>query len=153
MEEEDVEAISARMKGWQAILFGPRFPWLLHTTALKKGSQRIRRWILIELLANVLWLVLVFAVFDSAVLMFHVFAMFVGQNLTAFFAVWTVHHDCDPERTFGRTIRHKIKSKLTYDMLYHVEHHLFPTVPTRRLSILAYRLDQVAPELCAKMVF
>jgi fatty acid desaturase len=38
-------------------------------------------------------------------------------------------------------------------MFYHVEHHLFPAVPTRKLPILARRLDEVAPELAAKKVF
>jgi len=43
MNEEDVEARSARMKWWQAILFGPKFPILLHHTALKLGSPRLPR--------------------------------------------------------------------------------------------------------------
>jgi len=38
-------------------------------------------------------------------------------------------------------------------MFYHVEHHLFPTVPTCRLPVLAERLDTVAPELKTKLVF
>jgi fatty acid desaturase len=36
---------------------------------------------------------------------------------------------------------------------YHVEHHLFPTVPTCKLPTLAERLDRVAPELKSKLVF
>ena len=43
--------------------------------------------------------------------------------------------------------------KLTYNMFYHVEHHLFPAVPTRRLPVLAQRLDEAAPEFGAQKVF
>jgi len=38
-------------------------------------------------------------------------------------------------------------------MFYHVEHHLFPAVPTCKLPILARRLDAVAPELATSKVF
>ncbi|HLG57634.1 MAG TPA: fatty acid desaturase [Vicinamibacterales bacterium] len=34
---------------------------------------------------------------------------------------------------------------LSYDMFHHVEHHLFPAVPTCRLPELSRRLDLVAP--------
>jgi hypothetical protein len=50
-------------------------------------------------------------------------------------------------------LRHPIKVFLTYSMFYHVEHHLFPAVPTCRLSILARRLDRAAPDLAAVKVF
>ena len=39
------------------------------------------------------------------------------------------------------------------ERLQHVEHHLFPTVPTCHLPKLAERLDEVAPELKTKLVF
>lgn len=55
-----------------------------------------------------------------------------------------------PLRVSGRN---GLKSKLTYDMFYHVEHHLFPAVPTCRLRILARRLDQAAPEFGAQGLF
>ena len=51
-----------------------------------------------------------------------------------------------------RTIA-KPRMSATYAMFYHVEHHLFPTVPTRRSAILARRLDRVAPDLGALKVF
>jgi fatty acid desaturase len=86
------------------------------------------------------------------VLEYHVAAMAAGQCLTAFFAVWTVHHDCD-HRPFARTLRNRLKSAIAMDMFFHVEHHLFPRVPTCRLARLAERLDRVAPELARKKVY
>jgi fatty acid desaturase len=151
--EEDIEAMSARLPAWRAVLLGPWFPLRLHHAALQVGSSRQRRWIGVELFANAAWIALVFAVFESRALEYHVMAMALGQCLTAFFAVWTVHHDCADGAFPARTIHHPFKALLTYSMFYHVEHHLYPTVPTCLLPILARRLDRVAPELRALKVF
>ena len=153
MNDEDVEAVSARMPWWKAILFGPVFPYLLHKTALERGNHRIRRWVKAELAANVVWIALVFLVFNVPALEYHVIVMLIANCLTAFFAVWTVHHDCDRSHYIARTIREKLKAKVTYNMFYHVEHHLFPKVPTCKLRDLAERLDEAAPELQKMRVF
>lgn len=153
MQDEDVEAMSARMPGWQAILIGPLFPLRLHQKALEVCSRRQRKWIFTELAANAAWLGLVFGVLELAWLQYHVAAMALGQCLTAFFAVWTVHHDCESDNLPARTIRGRFKALLTYNMFFHVEHHLLPAVPTCKLGILAERLDAVAPHVAARKVF
>ena len=79
--------------------------------------------------------------------------MAVGQCLTAFFAVWTVHHDCETEGLLARTLRGVLRNFATYNMFFHVEHHLFPSVPTCHLPQLAARLDEAAPELTRLRVF
>ena len=63
------------------------------------------------------------------------------------------HHDCDSSHYIARTIRNPLKALVTYDMFYHVEHHLFWTVPTCELPVLTERLDAVAPELKSQLVF
>ena len=45
------------------------------------------------------------------------------------------------------------KTALTYQMFYHVEHHLFPAVPTARLPELAARVDRVMPHLREHQVY
>jgi fatty-acyl-CoA synthase len=40
-------------------------------------------------------LFLVFVILDISILKYHVSAMLIGQCMTAFFAVWTVHHDTE----------------------------------------------------------
>lgn len=153
MDDDDVEAMSARMPGWKALLLGPKFPWMLHKTALQHGRPDTVRWIKLELLAMAAMALFAFGVVDWVFLQYHVVAMVVGQSFSAFFAVWTVHHDCDRTHYIARTIRNPMKAFVTYDMFYHVEHHLFPTVPTCKLPVLARRLDRVAPELRSKLVF
>jgi len=153
MQDEDVEAKSAQMKWWQALLFGPIFPLILHKKALEVGTFTQRKWIFAELFANLLLLIMVFIILDISILKYHVFAMLVGQCMTAFFAVWTVHHDTADHVYMARTVRNEFKRVITYNMFYHVEHHLFPAVPTRNLHILAKRLDAYDPSVEIREVF
>jgi fatty acid desaturase len=152
MAEEDIEAMSARMPWWRAMLLGPAFPLRLHLNAWAVGSVTQRKWIAAELIANVVWVVLVFVFFDVAWLKYHVIVMAIGQCWTSFFAVWTVHHDCETDEFMARTVRSRWKNWVTYSMFFHVEHHLFPRVPTCKLNQLAKRMDAVAPELVYKQV-
>jgi fatty acid desaturase len=153
MKEEDVEARSARMEWWRAILWGPIFPILTHRTALRLGRPRERRWVRWELAGNVLWVVLVFGVLRWPVLEYHAAAMAVGHCFTAFFAVWTVHHDAEDAPYPARTIRNRFKRMIVLNMFFHAEHHLFPKVPTCHLPELARRLDRTLPELRLKRVY
>ena len=70
-----------------------------------------------------------------------------GESLTGFFAVWTVHHGCDPHGLHSRTQRGRWMTWISYSMFFHAEHHLFPAVPTCHLARLAERLDAAAPEV------
>jgi fatty acid desaturase len=153
MDDDDVEAMSARMPGWKALITGPQFPVRLHHAALTMAKPRIKNWIYLELAAIAAMVVLAFGMLDYAWLQYHVIAMTIGQCFSAFFAVWTVHHDCDRTHFIARTLRNSAKSFVSYDMFYHVEHHLFPAVPTCHLHRLAKRLDVATPELRSKVVW
>ena len=141
------------MSWYGALLFGPLFPFLLHWTALTEGETKVRLGVLAELMLNLGWLWLVFGVLEIPALRYHVTAMAVGQCLTAFFAVWTVHHHCDRSHDIARTLRNRVKNMVTFNMFLHIEHHLFPRVPTCHLPQLATRIDRAAPDLKQKMVF
>ncbi len=151
--EDDVEAMSARHSALGAILLGPLFPLRLHLAALRLASARQMLWICTELALNCAWIGSIFGASRSGALQYHVVAMMLGQSLTAFFAVWTVHHDCDRWLFIARTLRHRLKAAATFNMFFHVEHHLYPRVPTCHLPELAERLDRVAPEITQKRVF
>jgi fatty acid desaturase len=153
MDDEDLEGYSARLSAWRALLYGPVFPVRLHARALRLGRARHRAWILTELGANAIWIWLVFAILGVFAFEYHVLVMAFGQCMTSFFAVWTVHHDCDRSYQIARTLRGKIRNRVSFEMFFHLEHHLFPQVPTRHLPALAERLDRAAPELQARQVF
>lgn len=153
MDDEDVEASSARMSGFQALMMGPVFPYRLHRKALQLAAPRRKGWIYGELLANIVVFALVFLVFKTPFLKYHLIAMVVGQCQTAFFAVWTVHHDCDGKHRIARTLRNRVKSVIAFDMFYHVEHHLYPRVPTCHLADLSVRLDEAVPEASELQVY
>jgi fatty acid desaturase len=151
--EGDVEGRSAEMPAWRALLFGPAFPVLLHATALREGDRKLRFIVITELFANAVWIALVFGVLDNAALRYHIIAMAIGQCCTAFFAVWTVHHHCDRTHYIARTLRNRVKNGISFNMFRHIEHHLFPRVPTCHLPELSRRIDAAAPELKRKIVF
>jgi fatty acid desaturase len=53
----------------------------------------------------------------------------------------------DAARTIARTLRASLKNIATFSMFYHLEHHLFPRVPTCKLNVLAQRIDRhIDPE-------
>lgn len=152
LDDEDVEASPAGLPAWGAILAGPGFILRLHRAAWRLAKPSKKGWIVAEL-------AIVGAVVTGAIVLelpaarWHVAAMAVGECLTGFFAVWTVHHGCDRHHHIARTQRGWMKNIVSYEMFYHIEHHLFPAVPTVRLPELARRIDAVAPELRTKQVF
>jgi len=152
LDENDVEGASARMPAWKAVLLGPLFPIRLHVNAWKKARSASFYWIVAELVTTV-GLALAACAIPVPWFRYHVLAMAAGQCLTSFFAVWTVHHDCNQPGPFARTLRGLLKNGVTYNMFFHVEHHLFPAVPTCHLPQLARRLDEAAPELTRLRVF
>lgn len=150
--DDDVEGSVAHRSAWGAVWWGPAFPVQLHAAALGLASRRQLRWVRAEIALNLLWIGTVLAS-GHAILVYHICAMILGQMLSGFFAVWTVHHDCDRWQQIARTLRHRLKSAVAFDMFYHLEHHLYPKVPTRHLPTLAQRLDAVAPELARRKVY
>lgn len=150
--EEDYEGKSAAMTWYGAILYGPVHMFLIHKVTLQLGNKNYKRNVLLELLSIFVLIGLVVH-FQIDFLMYHMIVMFVGEFLMAFFAVWTVHHDTHDSPELARTQRGFWKNKLTFSMFYHLEHHLFPAVPTIKLPELAERIDAALPEIEKKQTF
>ena len=149
--EDDIEGKSATMTWYGAILYGPKHMYLVHKVALQLGDKKYRTNVIIEMISIVIFLAVIF-IFNIKFLIYHAIIMAIGELLSAFFAVWSVHHDCD-EETIARTQRTGWKNAITYSMFYHLEHHLFPAVPTIKLPELARRIDEKLPELEKKATF
>lgn len=152
MDDDDIEAAVAKTSGWCALLWGPMHPIRLHYWGFRLGRFDRRCWIVAEVGAMLISLVLVLLVLDIFALKCFLVVMMIGQCLTGFFAVWTVHHGCD-KLEIARTQRGFFKNLITYNIFYHLEHHLFPSVPNCHLPELAKRIDRVAPEMSSKTVY
>lgn len=148
----DVEGATSRRTAVGALAAGLAFPVALHHAAWRLGGPANRRWIALELSLTALCCCLALADVVPG-LRDHVALMLLAQAMTGFFAVWTVHHDVDAEQQLARTLRHRVKSAVALGMFFHLEHHLFPRVPTCHLPALADRLQDAAPELSEATVY
>lgn len=152
LSEEDYEGKSASMTWYEAILYGPKHLFLIHWVTFKKGNRTYRKNMFLQLI-SIVAMVSAILYFQIHFLMYHILVMVFGELLMAFFAVWTVHHDTHENPNIARTQRGFWKNKLTFSMFYHMEHHLFPAVPTIKLPELAKRIDRKLPELNKKQTF
>ena len=149
--KSDAEGQWARQPAWRALVLGILFSIRTHAQAMTTGNSNTRHWLWSELVL-IACICLAARWSEQLWLSYHVAAMIVCNALVGFFAVWTVHHDCAPDGVFARTERRRWCNRLTVNLLYHVEHHLYPAVPANHLPALAHRLDAIAPEWAAKRV-
>lgn len=141
---QDIEGSCGRMTALRVLAFGPVFPVRMHIEAWRRGGLALREWMAVDLVLNVMTIGLTMAT-GFKVLIYHVGAMAVAQCLTALFAVWITHRDCEPH-DIARTQRSPLINLLTYNMFLHLEHHRFPAVPVRRLGLLAARINAADPK-------
>ena len=142
--ESDVEGNWARLPWYKAILGGGLFSIMIQCFGLTHGSHRNRLLVAVDMLLILGVMVTAFITMHP-VLVYHVLVMILANAMVGFFAVWSVHHGCD-ELVYARSERHPLINLLTFNLLYHIEHHLFPAVPTNHLPLLAKRLDTHAPQ-------
>lgn len=152
LTEEDYEGKSAQMTWYGAILYGPIHMFLIHKVTLQQGNWYYKKNVLLELFSVAIVMFCAFY-FNIHFLIYHILVMISGEFLMAFFAVWTVHHDTEDSPELARTQRTRWKNAITFSMFYHLEHHLFPAVPTIKLPELAKRIDNAIPELDKRTTF
>lgn len=144
--DADLEGKAGRMSLWQVLLYGPLFPLECHWAALTEGGPAWRRRVLIDLALNLVLPALAIG-FGLAFLWWHWLTMLAAQCFTALFAVWITHRGCSDSALVARTQRGRMVNAVSYNMFFHLEHHLFPAVPVSRLPELADRLERVEPAL------
>lgn len=144
----DIEGKAGRMRALRVLAYGPLFPLEMHLHAWRRGGLELRRHMLIDLGLNIVLIAVALGT-GLQVALFHLAAMAAAQCLTAFFAVWITHRGCHGDTLVARTQRSWWVNMATYHMFFHLEHHLFPAVPVRRLDQLAERIDRAAPAIAA----
>jgi beta-carotene hydroxylase len=142
-DEDDVEGASARMSFWRALLEGPIYQFRIWPWALRRASARERAFILAEAAGCA-------AMFVASVVLLRLTPVFFIYAALAIMGSWifpliTAHLQHFPEERNAlfqtRTFRGLGARIVAADHLYHLEHHLYPSVPHQHWPRLAERLD------------
>jgi beta-carotene hydroxylase len=142
---DDPEGDPARMGFWTAVLHGPLFLprlwWWAYHRRQETGAQR--RWLLVE----AWWVVAVPVLgiclwpWTAAVLVYTILVL-VGSWVYPLLTVYLPHHDYgSTPLTQTSSLRGHLIPTLFLELTYHLEHHLYPAVPSHNLPELARNLE------------
>lgn len=146
-EEEDPEGYPAKIGLLGAILYGPIFLVRLWLWAFNRRPDQ-RHWLIIEGAIPLLTLPIGIALWETtpAVLWYWSMAI-VGSWVYPLLTVYFPHKDYgDTPLTQTHTLRGRIIPAIFLELTYHLEHHLYPQVPSHNLSKLSHRLDPFLEE-------
>ncbi len=143
--DDDIEGEAAHMPVWRVLLAGPTFLPRLWIWAWRKshGLPRQRRWLVIEALLPVFGLVAgrLALPWTSSILAYVVTVM-ISSCFYPLFAVHLPHrHFEDSRLKQAWTLRGRLIPRLFRPLAFHLEHHLYPMVPSHNLPLLAERLE------------
>jgi fatty acid desaturase len=142
---EDPEGYPADLSLLGAVLYGPVFLVRLWVWSFRRADGVGRAWLAAEAAAPIgaviggitLWPV------TPALLVYATMAI-VGSWVYPLLTVYLPHHDYgDEPLRQTRTLRGRIIPAVFLELTYHLEHHLYPQVPSHNLPELARRLDPV----------
>lgn len=140
--DNDPEGYPAKIGLIGAIFYGPVFLWRLWWWSFITAPKQ-RLWLIIEICAPfvaviagvVLWHI------TPGILLYTVMAI-IGSWVYPLLTVYLPHKDYgDTPLTQTHTLRGTIIPALFLELTYHLEHHLYPQVPSHHLPELARRLD------------
>jgi fatty acid desaturase len=143
--EDDPEGYPAKMSMLGAILYGPIFLARLWCWAFGRNRGRAdqRAWLLVEgalptmviILGILLWT-------DTPYLLLYAVLAIIGSWVYPLLTVYFPHKDFgDTPLMQTHTLRGHIIPAIFLELTYHLEHHLYPQVPSHHLAELARRLD------------
>jgi beta-carotene hydroxylase len=143
--DDDPEGYPAKISLLGAIVYGPVFLARLWFWAFARNARRPaqRVWLVVEALMPLLAIIGGILLWSATpALLVYVALAIVGSWV---YPLLTVHL---PHRNFGdtplsqtHTLRGTIIPALFLELTYHLEHHLYPQVPSHHLKELARRLD------------
>ena len=144
LEEDDLEGAPARGGLLGALLMGPSYlPRLWRESLRKIRAARDRRWMIAELATSLalvllaLWL----ARWSTGPLLYCAMAWIGGWFYPLATAYLPHYKPGSKPLEQARTMRGTIVPALFMNLTYHLEHHLYPQVPTLNLRRLSRRLD------------
>jgi fatty acid desaturase len=137
----DPEGYPASLSMIGAICYGPAFLARLWWWSYRRG--RDRRWLLAEAAAPIAALTggMLAWPYTPGVLAYALMAI-AGSWVYPLLTVYLPHHDYgETPLTQTRTLRGRIIPAIFLELTYHLEHHLYPQVPSHHLPELARRLE------------
>ncbi|GHO64991.1 dihydrorhizobitoxine desaturase [Ktedonobacter sp. SOSP1-52] len=144
-EDQDPEGYPAHLSLLGALFYGPVFLYRLWWWAFLRNQQRFgqRMWLILEALVPFVVVIVGLLLWNTlpAVLLYAFFAL-VGSWVYPLLTVYLPHKDYgETPLTQTHTLRGRIIPLLFLELTYHLEHHLYPQVPSHNLAELARRLD------------
>lgn len=144
-EDEDPEGYPAHIGLLGAICYGPIFLYRLWWWAFRRHKKRPgqRAWMIAEALVPIVVVTTGIVCWRTipAILIYAVLAL-VGSWVYPLLTVYLPHKDFgDTPLEQTHTLRGTIIPMLFLELTYHLEHHLYPQVPSHHLAELARRLD------------
>lgn len=143
--DDDPEGYPANLSMLGAICYGPVFLVRLWWWAFRRNRSRPaqRAWILAEGIAPLAAVGAGVLLWPRApLLLVYATMMIVGSWVYPLLTVYLPHHGYgDTPLTQTRTLRGRIIPAIFLELTYHLEHHLYPQVPSHNLPELARRLD------------
>ena len=141
-EHDDIEGEAAHLPIWKVLLTGPFFlPRLWLWAYRNQPSARKWLWVEASLMPLSLAIGVVLLPFSVAPMSFVVLVVLASWFYPVF-AVNLPHRGFESERVRQAwTLRGLIIPKLFLPLAYHLEHHLYPKIPSHNLPKLAKRLE------------
>jgi len=140
--EDDVEGSAARMTFFRAFLEGPLYIPKIVIWAWKHVPQK-RKWLMGEGMVSVSFIVFSCWAYPSTAVPLVYAGLVIGGSW--FYPLFTAYfpHDAQGKDEWFQTrvFRGKMISTLFLRHNYHLEHHLYPSVPHHQWPALARRLD------------
>jgi fatty acid desaturase len=140
--DDDPEGDPARMSFWRALLEGPVFLYRLWLWAWRRAPSE-RHWLALE----AIWFFAVLAIGVVAWPATHAVLIYAALVIAGswVYPVANVHlpHDVHGRSALFQTLtlRGRFVPALFLELTYHLEHHLYPAVPSHHYAELAERLE------------
>lgn len=140
--EDDIEAEASRMSFLRAILEGVVFQFRIYIWALRNPRGRLN-WIIAEgVIVFCLILGAIIAIPYTIIPIVYVGLMIAGSWIIPLITSYVPHVPQAPDAAQQtRLFRGTLFRLIAFDHLYHLEHHLYPSVPHQNWHRLAQRLD------------
>lgn len=139
----DPEGYPAKLSLPGAVCYGPVFLVRLWFWSFARADGAGRRWLAVEGAAPIAAVTTgVLCRHSAPGILVYVAMAVAGSWVYPLLTVYLPHHHYgDEPLTQTRTLRGRIIPAIFLELTYHLEHHLYPQVPSHRLPQLARRLD------------